>query len=118
MSNQVPLDLSNLAFPGGVVDASAFQPLKGPTSRSVPWTDPLVDVVFPALATASRLAVLVDRYQALTEDELPAAKDDYDLPRAVRLNDEANSIYDELRETRLGSGWLRDGIALLCGRTS
>lgn len=77
------------------------------------FSAPALFAVHESLATASRLAVLVDRYEAIEQDELIAAKDDYDLPRAVRLNREANAIHDELRETRLGYGWLRDGLTLV-----
>lgn len=89
-----PLDLSRLHFAGGVVDASTFQPLQGPTSRSVPWTDPLVDVVFPTIAIASLLA----RHEHLTQDAIPQAQDEHAWSDVSRMEDDVREIEWALAE--------------------
>ena len=70
----VALDITQLGFAGGTVDASRWQLEKGPTSHAVPMCIDAIDVsLHNALIFASHFATLVDREENLYENEIPCA---------------------------------------------
>lgn len=73
--NPATLDLTRLPFPYADVDASLFQPSKGPTSLCTPWQAEPVELVWALLALASEAAAKRERREKLREDLIPEAEE-------------------------------------------